>query len=294
MANTKLVDAVEDAGGKLVTRDEDAGAVTGWDGVQWESDGTEDIAPSFPIIKIVQRTSNMDGAAKHIGQFWHSDRDATEAFNEEVQVVALVKRNTRALFEAEQDKPSCMSADGNEPLRDQPLWQKQVATFQDTVMPIRELQQPTRCTQCPFAQWDNKTNEPPRCKESKMLLVERDDGSLAQLRISGMNIRPFEQFVARYLKPKHLPLYSKRLTFTTASRSKPGKVWEELEIYAEPLSVQEGQHYAAILREQRERFEETIRDEAHVEWGDENMTAFDEDTGEIIEPDTYDRGVPFE
>ena len=289
MANAKLAEVIEDAGGAMVVRDDDAGAVASWDEVQWESDGTEDIAPSFPIIKIVQRTSNMDGASKHIGQFWHSDRDGAEAFEEEIQVVGLLKRNTRALFEAEQDKPSCMSADGVEPLRDQPLWQKHVATFQDATMPILTLEQPARCAQCPFAFWDDQTNEPPRCKESKVVLAEREDGSLAQLRISGMSIRPFEQFVARYLKPKNLPLYSKKLVLMTASRSKPGKVWEELEIHAEPLSVQEGMRYAAILREQRERFEQTIRDEGHVEWPDE-VTAFDETTGEIID----DRGLPFE
>ena len=99
----------------------------------WESDGNEDIAPSFPVITIVQPTSRMPGAEKHVGEFWHSDR---ETFGATLDVVGLVKRETRAIFEEGSDTPACMSIDGKVPQANMPLWSKEYINLRDGEKPV--------------------------------------------------------------------------------------------------------------------------------------------------------------
>jgi hypothetical protein len=258
MVSESLVKAAEEVGGALVE----------WSDVQWESDGCEDIQPSFPIIKVVQRMSGMEGASKHVGEFWHSDREGDAAYEPDIEVVGLVKRDTRALFAEGSDKPLCMSADGRAPLANQMLWEQDGVQLRDGWHEIRLKVQPEFCDMCPFAQW-GANNEPPPCRESKVVLVERtDDGSLAQLRISGMSIKPFENFVAKQLRPRGLPLYSKKLVLTTAERKRDGKTWEEIEVHPTQLSIAEAQEYAARLRAERQRFEKSVQ-EGGVEWQEE-------------------------
>ena len=133
------------------------------------------------------------------------------------------------------------------------------------------------CAACPFSDWQ-PDGSAPLCRESRVLLIERDDdGTLAQLRLGGMNIRPFVQFVARKLKPKKLPLYSQRLYLAIAEHRRDGNTWNEVEIGSELLSVEAGMAYSEILREQRQRFESTLGG-AQAEW-------IDEETGEIRDDD---------
>lgn len=267
MVNQELVKAAEAAGGDLVS----------WSDVQWESDGCEDIAPSFPLIKVVQRMSTMEGASKHNGEFWHSDREGAEAFEATLGVVPLVKRDTRAFFEEGAEKPLCMSADGVVPMANQPLWSREEAP-----LPA----QPMACMYCPLSAWDDVTGKPPACRESKVLLVVRDDDSLAQMRLSGMSIKPFERYVSKALKPKKLPMYSKRFIFTTQELRKEGKTWNEIEVYGEALSIAEAQSYQAVLREQRQKFESTLTESGGTEWIDGDGTVADDGFG--------GRGAPFE
>lgn len=258
--------------------------VVKWDDIVWEDDGTGAIQPSFPFIKIVQRMSGMEGAAKHSGEFWHSDREGDAAYQGELGVVALVMRDTRALFEDGQEAPSCMSSDGRKPLPSQPLWGKTEFVARQRVFAQPLVTQPTTCATCPFGMW-SVDGAPPLCRESKVLLVQReDDQSLAQLRIGGMSIKPFTNFVGKYLKPKKLPLYSKRLVLTTAERKREGKTWNELEIFSEQLSIEDAMTYSEILRTERERFERTLGEDASAEWiGDDQRV--DPETGEIIDDD---------
>lgn len=260
--NQALEKVINEAGGELVN----------WKDQTWEDDGTGDIAPSFPIIKVVQRMSTMEGGTRHVGAFWHSDRDGEEAFEDTLGIVPLVKRDTRAYFEEGTEKPICMSADGRAPLANQPLWNREEAPL---------AAQPTDCSFCPFSMWNEVTGKPPLCRESKVLLVVRDDQTMAQLRVSGMSIKPFEQYVAKSLKPKGMPLYSKRFVLTTKEQRREGKTWNEIEFYGEPLTMAEAQGYAAMLREQRAKFVQTLESEG-VEWQDE--TAVPDDG----------RGLPFE
>lgn len=225
----------------------------------WEDDGTEDVQPSFPYIKITQGTSTMEGAGKHGGDFWHSD---TEEYTPTLNVVALVMRETRALFGDENSEaPACVSADGHAPLPDQPQWSGAV--------------QPETCGDCPFSSW-GPNNEAPKCKASKVLLVDRGAGDLAQLRVSGKSIKPLRQFIARRCKPKRRPLYSFRLELSTRELSEPGKKWHELVVDAEDLTPQEAMGYSELLRAQRTAFEETLKkssDTARTEWPDEVPSA---------------------
>lgn len=219
--------------------------------MDWEDDGTDDVQPAFPMIKIVQGTSTMEGAGKHGGDFWHSD---TEEYESTISVVALVKRETRALFEEGRVEPSCLSVDGKVPLPNQPKWAGQV--------------QPAACVECPFSAW-GEDNTPPPCKNSEVLLVDRGNGDLAQLRVNGKSIKPLRQFIARKCKPKSLPLYAYRLTLGTRELSGDGKKWHELTLSGELMQPAEAKVYSDMLRAQREQFEQTLRattDTEAVEW----------------------------
>ena len=295
MVNKQLTDTVQAAGGQIVAREETS--LADWKAFDWPSDGTEEIAPSFPLIKLVQRTSRADGAERHVGEFWHSDREGDDAFEPELPVVALVMRKTRALFEEGEEQPSCMSADGVVPLANQPAWGKTVLKFRDGMLPISQ-HQPASCAACPLSHWDEETNEPPRCGEARVLLVVREDGTLAQLRLGRTSIRPFERWVGRFLKPKGLPLFSKRLLFMTVTKKKGNRIWEEIEVEGQSLDIEEAQRYAEIVREQRARFEQTLQEGSETTWQDDTPPStggqiIDPDTGEVFDaPEQED--LPFE
>lgn len=271
-------------------------ALAEWNTGEWESDGTEDIAPSFPVIKLVQPTSSMPGAEKHVGEFYRSD---DEAYYGTLDLVPLFKKDTRALFVTGNDQPVCASNDGIAPRLDMPLWR--------TPMPegVPELWleamnsvegQPASCDGCPFSQWDG--DNPPPCKSSINVLVHHE-GSLAQLRISGKSIKPFKQFVARKLAPKKLPLCSQRLHLYTEIRTEPGKKWAELRIDNTLLTPTEAKPYNAVLRDERARFESSLAiepdDEAagqhgapEASWPDGSKSfaqriTVDQETGEVLE-----------
>lgn len=249
---------------QLVTRNETAIVEYAEPEGGWESDGNEDIQPSFPIISIVQPTSRAQGAEKHIGEFFHSD---TETYSPTLDVVALVRHETRALFEEGKDRPACMSVDGKAPRPNQPLWKQESVTTRDGIKAVT-MNQPTACDRCPFAEWMG--DQPPICGVNNILLVERGEDDLAQLRFGGKSIKPYRQFVARKLAPKRLPLFTQRLHLETEIKTEPSKKWAELTITATPLSPQDAAHYNGILRAQRARFEKTMAEQGDViEWNDE-------------------------
>ena len=247
----------------------------------WESDGNEDIAPSFPTITIVQPTSRMPGAERHVGEFWHSDRETYEA---ELSVVGLVKRETRALFEDGSDTPVCMSSDGKAPLPNMPLWRMESVRLRDGDKSVPFGVAPSACEMCPFSQWLG--DSPPACQASYVILVDRGDDDLAQLRIKGKSIKPYREFVKRKLAPKRLPLFLFRLHLSGAVKSDVGKKWAELTIDAEPLNQEDALRYNEILRAHRARFEQAVA--SGVEWDDEqhadaaDTTAFMAELTEVM------------
>ncbi len=251
-------------------------AVGEWAG--FAPDGTEDIAPSFPIIKIVSATSQMPGAAKHVGEFYRTD---TEEYYPTLEVVALFQKETRALFGEGNDKPLCRSLDGRAPMPFQPLWDMpSFRTGNGTPQTVPDSGQPKNCTTCWFAQW-GENDEPPVCRGSVEVLVDAGDGELANLRLPGSSISTWRGFVARKLKPRKLPLCSQRLTLTTTEKTKPGKKWYEVTIDAEPLSREEALAYNAILSYERQRFEDAV------------ATAGDDDAPLVVSGDDID-DLPYE
>ena len=227
-----------------------------WQAVAWESDGTEEIAPSFPVVKIVQISSAMKGSDKHLGEFWRSD---TEEYLPFLNTVALFQKDTRAYFVEGNDQPRCMSADGIKPLPNMPVW---------TDM---QRGQPANCDTCPFSAW--RDDKPPLCKSSLVVLADLG-GELVQLRIAGTAIKPWRQFIAKRLKPKKLPLCSQRLTLSTEVKTEPGKKWAQLRIESELLSPTEASIYNAVVAYERKRFEEAVR-ESHEPVDDDSTPARD-------------------
>lgn len=260
MAKQSTLDAFADGATEQPTTavapiEETTTALSEWQEFAWESDGTDDIAPSFPVIKIVQATSTMQNSGKHAGEFWRSD---TEEFYGTLDVVALFSKDTRAFFRESEDAPACASDDGISPRPNQPLWENQAA--------------PQFCEQCPLSAW-GKNGEPPQCRSSKVVLVDHE-GELGQLRLTGTAIKPFRQFVSKKLKPRKLPLCSQALHLYTTEESGGGKKWYQLHIENRMLTPNEASQYNAVLRYERQRFEQaaaaTYDAEPHetVEWGD--------------------------
>lgn len=218
------------------------------------SDGTEEIAPSFPIIKIVSGTSQMTGASKHAGEFFRSD---TEEYLPELEVVPLFQKATRAVFADGSDTPLCRSDNGKEPMPYQQLWSQR--TFKTANGQEHDVigDQPRSCLDCRFGQWGDN-DEPPVCRENVVVLVDAGNGELAQLRIPPSSIGVWRRFIARKLKPKKMPLCSQALTLTTVEKSKPGKKWYELVIDAAQLSPAEAAAYNAVLQYEAENFERAV------------------------------------
>lgn len=255
----------EQQNGKIMVRLPD-GSVVNMDDMEIDEaqgfapDGTEGILPSFPVIKIATATSRMDKADKNAGSFWCSD---TEEYSESIDVVGLVARNTRALFSDDRsiEKPLCMSTDGRVPLADQPLWgQESVDTRDYGTLDVPEAT-PSNCAACPFSQWGEGTDgkqHPPVCRESLVLLVAREDGQFATLRLGGTNIKPFRQMVATKLKPKALALCTQALRLTTERKQANGNTWYEIVWQATPLPRKLALFFNQAVREQQARFDHSI------------------------------------
>jgi hypothetical protein len=204
-------------------------------------DGTEDVAPSFPNLRIVQATSKMEGAGRHGGDFWRSD---TEEFMGSVSVVPIYRRVTRAMFAELSEKPDCSSSDGVYPNSWSTLWDE------------KEMEWPSSCDTCPFSGW-GEDNSPPKCKESWVFLLDLD-GELVQFRATGKNIKPWKALISRRLKPKHLPLYSHRVTMTNVRKQDGQNIWYETELSPVLMGIREAQRYGELLKSYRDRFTDAV------------------------------------
>lgn len=250
---TETLEMVLAEGGTLVDPEKEAAPFV------WEDDGTGDIPPAFPIVKIVQGVSKMPGAEKHGGEFWRSD---TEAYYPEMVIVPLFQKETRALFNRQHDQTLmvsdeepdallCASADGHVPLPDMPLWAH------------RGEMAPQACGDCPLSQWgeDEATGRPikPPCSNSWLVLADHD-GDLVQFRVSGASIKPWKTFIARRVRPGNRRLCQYRVTLTTERKTQGNNIWQELVVTAEQMTPEEASTYNAVLVYERERFKASIND----------------------------------
>lgn len=227
-----------------------------WDAPEggWESDGNEDILPRFPMITLVQPMAK-EGTP---GEFFHTD---TGESTKELDIVILVRRETRALFEEGSEKPICRSDDGRVPAQHQPLWDGRTEVDLGGKfgrIAITQNYPPSLCTLCPFSRW-GEDGEPPACGNSYVLLVDRGNNDLAQLRIKGTSIKPYRDFVASKVSPKGRKIFWFRIKVTSALKTGPSRKWYEMVFNGSLLSQGGAESYNAILRAQKARFEETVK-----------------------------------
>lgn len=242
---------------QLITKDETTTALASWGDESWESDGTEEYEPLPGNIKLVSSFSRMDGADKHVGEFWHSDREGPDAFSAELDIIPLIVRTTRTFFEAASEEPLCRSNDGtNYNLSEATLWDKDEVQVRPggpfVAVPDRR---PLNCHSCPFSQWDEASNTPPICGEARVLAVVRqDDNTAATWRVSGTGLKRIDAFIRGQVKNKRRPLFSWRVNVTTQRVVKGQKVFYDLKFNLMSLTREEAMVYNALVKSQRERF----------------------------------------
>jgi len=241
----------------IVEKNTNKTAVSIWAGETWEPDGTEEFDAIPGDIKLVSAVSRMDGASKHVGQFWHSDRAGERAFSETLDVIPLMVRTNRAFFAADGNEPLCRSNDGKTIDPGQALWQRESVKVKDGLPPIDVGPEPSGCATCPFSRWEGN-NEPPLCGEAKVLfMIRKDDETPARYRVSGAGIKPLTKWIRQEVVSARRPLYSWRLTISALESSRGGKKWFEPVFHGTDLELDEAKFYQTIVAQQRARFEMT-------------------------------------
>lgn len=240
----------------------------------WASDGNDDAPIHYPLIKMVHATSRMtDDAPKHAGEFWHDD---LERFTETLEIVGLVRKDSRALFMEGSESPVCRSSDGKTPEPGGEIWGMEMVQLRKAAQPqMLPHAEPSSCASCVFGQWFDKT--PPPCKSSIVLLVDRPGIGPARMQLSGKSIRPYNDLIGRIRGKKHR-LFFYKLTLSTVRKSEGGNTWYELApIKAELLPVEEMHRYNEIVRELTPAFDAV----AHVD-EDEIPSAFMAELSEFM------------
>ena len=212
----------------------------------WASDGTEDLPVRHPMISLTAPIAAT--REKPAGEFFHSDTEKSEPA---LAVVILSVREERVMFEEGSTEPVCRSFDGKVPVADMPLWDMEQVPLKHG--PVAVLNFPGACNRCQFSEWlDGKA---PPCGNGYVLLVDRGDGDLAQLRVRGTSIKPFKDFIAR--KPRGKPTYFFQTTITAEDRTRGTNRWFEMRFKGEPLEEADARRYDALLKAQAHRFEPT-------------------------------------
>lgn len=223
----------------------------------WNSDGNEDIPPSFPIVSIVQPMSQIPKAMP--GWFFHSD---TEEQTADFDGVFLVRRETRAMFVDGDDKPVCRSDDGQNPAPRQRLWNMEagsrISINKQThgVPPIA----PRDCANCPFSDWGDGV--PPLCGNQYVVIAARngDPEDLVQVRLKGTSIKPFRQWISKKLAPKRFPMFFFQVHLETEEHTEPSKKWHQLTIQSAALSEADARTYNNVLNLHRARIEHAVKE----------------------------------
>lgn len=242
-------------------------AVTEWAG-KWADDGNSDIPPTFPIVSICQPMTQTKGAVA--GWFQHSD---TGECTSDFDGVLLIRRETRAMFVDNDEKPICRSDDGREPAPRQRLWQMEpgsrISINKQThgVPPVA----PRDCANCPFSDWGDGL--PPLCGNQYVIIAARngDPEDLVQLRLKGTSIRPYRQWVSRKVLPQRRPMYSFQVHLTTEEHVEPSKKWYQLVIDSYDMTREEAMTFSAVIDAHRARIEHAVKEAGGEveEWQDD-------------------------
>lgn len=289
MAGTKTDELIDQALTVHDTREAGVAVYESWDDYGRVEDGTEKETPLFPLIKLVQKTSNMKGrplgadpkselesASRHGGDWFHSDLEAFQTG--QLDVVPLLQRETRALFLEGDDKPWCSSQDAEKPMPYPPLWDNDIALAKLGVESWKG-KPPEFCADCPLSVW-GQDNEPPPCSNSTVILVDRaaegQAPDLAQLRLGGKSIKPWRTYVRKVLVPKRAPLFSRRVFLSMKEESRDGKTWFEVMVDHAPRDPKDGRVHFALINEMRSKFAEAA---AQVDRDDVRPAVVNSDEG---------------
>lgn len=165
----------------------------------------------LPVWKIVQGTSRMEGAVKHVGEFYNT---VTGEYRPDLDVAVLSWKHARSLFSGDpsDSKPECLS---------------------------RDCVQGSRygaCRGCQFNaevhqdlwQGDPKTTK--RCSLGySMTLISPDEGTPSLFTAMKTAVGAVKMLNTT-LMLKKLPLFGVLCNFSTVTRQEPGKQWQELRI----------------------------------------------------------------
>lgn len=185
-----------------------------------------------PVLKVVQGTSRMEEAEKHIGEFHNS---ITGEFTPTLDVVILSWQHTRAKFEVggSQDRPECVS-------RDCVTGSKFGA-----------------CRGCDFnaqvhSELWNDDRRDDRCSLGYYLMVLLpDEGLPATFTAQKTNTNAIKIINTRTIG-KRLPLWGITWTLSTVKRTEGNKKWFELtarlKVVNSPEQIAEYRDYAETLK----------------------------------------------
>lgn len=207
------------------------------DDIEWADDGSSDIKVQFPLISLVQATSQMEGAKRHVGEFYHHD---SATFEPTIVVTPLRMVRQQAFFADGEQAPVCSAQDGIHPRPGSKLWNLATVKPRNQAEVAVPHKVPATCHECPFHSF-GPNDERPLCGTSLMLLVKREDGTFAQMRISAASMGVFNKAVSRFCKVgnQRAALYRFRFLFTSEEQRGAGNTWMGLHIDVEPLPVAE-------------------------------------------------------
>lgn len=228
------------------------------DEVEWEDDGVnpDKVRPIYPSIKLIQGTTR--GAdMRDAGRFVHSDTGAVE---DSIEVIPLHQTDQRSFFEDGNDTPACVSFDGIAPQPNQPLWAKPQILVKNQLIDQSGLWQPSLCADCPYSRFGDN-DEAPLCNESILMMVRRDDESLAQFRIGRTGLSPVRREIGK-LKGMagRPPIFTRLWTFGSKTVEKGTKKWQQLVVTTTPLPTEDAIAINGIVKTMRS----TIQREAQV------------------------------
>lgn len=163
--------------------------------------GMENVQPGelkVPLLKLVQSTSRIDGAAEHMGE-WHNSVTGEFEANPELLMIGIAKG--RVMFPATynaDNKPLCGSNDNIEPREEYRGVEIKAVNVDEHGDPVVvSITIPPKCAECPFSQWGEKT--PPRCQEVATFAGMQKEGMpvLIQVKSTGMkNVSSLKTMIA--------------------------------------------------------------------------------------------------
>lgn len=228
--------------------------------------GMENVQPGelrIPILRLVQGTSRMEGAADHIGQ-WHNSVTGEFIANPEILIIGVARG--RVMFPKDfsaDNEPLCASDDGTDPRREfkgQTI--KRIVEGRDgpEVMSVKIGEgDALACAGCPFGAW-GEDGTPPACQEVATFAGVGEDGlpAILQLRGTSMkNVAALKTLVAANGIRKSVVLRSIRETndsgtyvvATFGVGGKPSKDWQKTALRLAAVGNLAARNQAAAMRQ---------------------------------------------